>query len=266
MKIKYVLSAVAFLIGLTGCTADLMNYNGADMVRFSGDPETVFSFAYYTDQKTEDVIDVNVMTVGEVADHPRTVRFEQVTKEWKYNYDPQDPNRIVDSTYIDMPYPAEEGKHFHIENATGNAFTIPAGEHSYRLKIMVKRSDNDLKKHARTLHLKLIPNEHFGILSDVAALKKITISDKLEKPRQWKGYYCDLYIGNWSETKHRFMINVTGQKWDDDFIKVYIKSFDEAPLRNFYLMKIKKALEAYNADPSNNPPMKDENGKEIVFP
>ena len=62
------------------------------------------------------------------------------------------------------------------------------------------------------------------------------------------------------------MINVTGQKWDDDFIKVYIKSFDEAPLRNFYLMKIKKALEAYNADPSNNPPMKDENGKEIVFP
>ena len=30
--------------------------------------------------------------------------------------------------------------------------------------------------------------------------------------------------------------------------------------------KIKKALAEYNADPKNDPPLKDENGKEVVFP
>ena len=62
------------------------------------------------------------------------------------------------------------------------------------------------------------------------------------------------------------MINATGQKWDDDFIVHYINSRDGAALLDFYLAKVKKALEKYNADPANNPPLKDENGKEVVLP
>ena len=37
-------------------------------------------------------------------------------------------------------------------------------------------------------------------------------------------------------------------------------------MQDFFLKKIKKALDAYNADPKNNPPLKDENGKPVVFP
>ena len=266
MKIRFSFWALVASTALTSCTADLMHYEGSNMVRFSGDAEVVYSFAYYSENKVEDVIDINVRTVGEVVDYPRTVRFEQLRKEWKYTYDPQDANKVIDSTYVDMEFPAEEGKHFQIQNAERNQFVIPAGASGYVLKILLRRSDEGLKQTARKLHLKLVPNEDFGIMSDVASLKKITISDKLEKPRRWKGYYCDYYLGNWSEVKHRFMINVTGQKWDDDFIRNYVNNFEGAALLGFYLTKIKKALEEYNANPSNNPPLKDENGKEVVLP
>ena len=266
MKMRFSFWALVASTALTSCTTDLMHYEGANMVRFSGDVEVVYSFAYYSESKTEDVINVNVMTVGEVVDYPRTVRFEQQKKEWKYTYDPQDANKVIDSTYVDMESPAEEGRHFQIQNAEGNQFVVPAGANSYVLKILLKRSDEGLKKNARKLHLRLVPDKDFGIMSDVASLKKITISDKLEKPRRWRGYYCDYYLANWSEVKHRFMINVTGQKWDNDFILHYVNGRDGAALCDFYLSKIKKALEEYNANPSNNPPLKDENGKEVVFP
>ena len=63
------------------------------------------------------------------------------------------------------------------------------------------------------------------------------------------------------------MIDVTGEKWDNDFIKVYIKTgYQPTPEGRFLLQKIKKELEKYNADPANNPPLMDENGHEVVFP
>ena len=80
MKVKFSFWAFAASVALTSCTADLMHYEGANMVRFPGDAEVVYSFAYYSESKTEDVIDVNVMTVGEVVDYPRTVKLEQVKK------------------------------------------------------------------------------------------------------------------------------------------------------------------------------------------
>ena len=45
-----------------------------------------------------------------------------------------------------------------------------------------------------------------------------------------------------------------------------INNYDTWTLRDYYLAKIKKELAEYNADPKNNPPLKDENGKEVVFP
>ena len=41
---------------------------------------------------------------------------------------------------------------------------------------------------------------------------------------------------------------------------------DTYALQDYYLEKIKRALAEYNANPVNNPPMKDENGEEVVFP
>ena len=62
------------------------------------------------------------------------------------------------------------------------------------------------------------------------------------------------------------MIEVTGEKWDNDFLRYIINNRDTYALRDYYLEKIKRALAEYNANPANNPPMKDENGEEVVFP
>ena len=56
------------------------------------------------------------------------------------------------------------------------------------------------------------------------------------------------------------MIDVTGQKWDNNFLAYIINNYDTWTLRDYYLAKIKKELAEYNADPKNNPPLKDENG------
>lgn len=253
---------------LCGCTADLKSYSGENWVRFTDNIEDVYSFAYYSKAKTTDTVKVIVMTVGDVVDHPRKVRIEQVRQAWKYKYADDDANKIIDSTYTDMEYPAEPGTHFEILNATNNEVVVPEKENRVVLKILVKRDDKDLQKHARQLHLKLLPTADFGVASPTFELKKILISDKLEKPSKWstKNYFCNLYLGEWSEVKHRFMINVTGRKWDDEFINYYIRESNDRPLRDFYLQKIKKALEEYNANPKNNPPLKDENGNIVVFP
>ena len=135
------------------------------------------------------------------------------------------------------------------------------------MKIVVKREDESLQENARKLELRLLPSDDFETGVPKYVVKKITISDKLERPTVWKDtdYDCATYLGNWSEVKHRFMINATGEKWDNDCIKLYIKAGPTA--EGLYLLKkIKKELEKYNADPANNPPLMDENGHEVVFP
>ncbi len=69
---------------LCGCTADLKSYSGENWVRFTDNIEDVYSFAYYSKAKTTDTVKVVVMTVGDVVDHPRKVRIEQVRQAWKY--------------------------------------------------------------------------------------------------------------------------------------------------------------------------------------
>ena len=137
-----------------------------------------------------------------------------------------------------------------------------------KLNVIVKREDAGLRKNARKLVLRLLPSDDFQTGEVNKLVKNITISDKLERPTRWKdnSYYYKLYLGNWSEVKHRFMIDITGQKWDNDFLVYIIDNYDTYSLRDYYLAKIKKALAEYNADPKNDPPLKDENGKEVVFP
>lgn len=134
--------------------------------------------------------------------------------------------------------------------------------------VIIKREDTGLRKNARKLVLRLLPSDDFQTGEVNKLVKNITISDKLERPTRWKdnSYYYKLYLGNWSEVKHRFMIDITGQKWDNDFLVYIIDNYDTYSLRDYYLAKIKKALAEYNADPKNDPPLKDENGKEVVFP
>ena len=269
MRLKYFLGIIFVLWLISSCTSDYMSFKGNDMIQFVTKTDEVYTFAYFTDDKQVDTLNIGIMSVGEVVDFSRTVKFEQILKEWKYVYSEDDPQKIVDSSYVDMEYPAVAGKHFEILDCVNNEATLLANHNQLNLRVVVKRDDSNLKKNAYVLKLHLLPSSDFGTASIDYLTKRIVISDKLERPTQWKdnNYYCSRFIGPWSEVKHRFMINVTGEKWDNDCIKRYIKGgFEYAAIRDFYLKKIKKELEKYNADPKNNPPLRDENGFEVVFP
>lgn len=251
------------------CSENYMSFEGTDRIQFKTKTEEVYTFAYFPENKQNDTLNIELMTVGEVVNRPRKIRFEQVTKEWEFQYDEEDPKKVVDSSYVDMKFPAVSGVHFEALGEN-NELIMPANQNVLNLKVIVKRRDIGLQKNAHKLLLRLLNSEDFGIGESSKLTKSITISDKLERPVRWKdnSYYYKTYLGDWSERKHRFMIDVTGQTWDNDFVYNVVgsNSYDMWALRDYYLAKIKKALAAYNAAPQNNPPMKDENNKEIVFP
>lgn len=269
MKMRYLLGITLVMGLISSCSTDYMDFKGGNFIQFSSSEEEVYTFAYFSSEKQKDTLNIGIMSVGEVVNYPRTIRFEQVTKEWEYIYDTEDPNKVVDSVYVDMKFPAKEGVHFEAFGGENNELILPANQNEINVQIVVKREDESLRTNARKLELRLLPSDDFKTGVPKNVVKKITISDKLEHPTIWKDsdYTCSIYLGNWSEVKHRFMINATGEKWDNDFIKVYIKTgYQPTPEGLFLLRKIKKELEKYNADPTNNPPLKDENGHEVVFP
>ena len=286
MKLKYLLGIGMACLMICSCSEEYMSFEGTDRIQFKTKAEEVYTFAYYPESKQEDTVRIEIISVGEVTDFPRTVtsptemisvgevtdfprtvRFEQVTKEWKYTYDEEDPKKVVDSTYVDMEFPAVAGVHYK-SLGEKNELILPANQNVLKVNVVVKREDISLQKNARKLVLRLLPSDDFETGEVNKLVKSITISDKLERPTRWRDndYYYQRYLGNWSEAKHRFMIDVTGQKWDNNFLAYIINNYDTWTLRDYYLAKIKKELAEYNADPKNNPPLKDENGKEVIFP
>ena len=231
MKLKYLLGIGMACLMICSCSEEYMSFEGTDRIQFKTKAEEVYTFAYYPESKQEDTVRIEIISVGEVTDFPRTVRFEQVTKEWKYTYDEEDPKKVVDSTYVDMEFPAVAGVHYK-SLGEKNELILPANQNVLKLNVIVKREDAGLRKNARKLVLRLLPSDDFQT----------------------------------GEVRYRFMIDITGQKWDNDFLVYIIGNYDTYSLRDYYLAKIKKALAEYNADPKNNPPLKDENGKEVVFP
>lgn len=266
MKLKYLLGIGMLCPIIGGCSEDYMSFEGIDRIQFKTKTEEVYTFAYYPESIQKDTLQIELITIGEVTDHPRTVRFEQVTKEWKYTYDEEDPKKVVDSTYVDMEFPAVAGVHYE-SLSEKNELILPANQNVLKLEVIVKREDAGLRKNARKLVLRLLPSEDFQTGEVNKLVKSITISDKLERPTKWKdkGSVYN-FLGSWSEVKHRFMIDVTKQKWDNEFLTYINSGWDTKPLKNYYMAKLKKELAEYNADPNNNPPLKDENGKEVVFP
>lgn len=265
MKWKYLLCVI--LGGLYSCSPDYMPFEGSNCIQFNTSTEEVHTFAYYPESIQKDTLYVDIVTVGDVVNYPREIKFEQITKEWKYRYDTADTTKVVDSTYVDMEYPAKSGVHFEALSEN-NTWILPANQNKLSLQVVVLRNDEALQKNAHKLVLALQPSKDFELGEQKKLFKTIVISDKLERPTRWKedSWEVQTYLGAWSETKHRLLIDVTGQKWDNDFLYYMLYDFDAELERDYYLTKTKKFLAEYNANPANNPPLKDENGKEVVFP
>ena len=194
MKWKYLLGIL--FAGLYSCSPEYMSFRGSNCIQFNTATDEVYTFAYFPESKQRDTLNIQIVTVGEITDYPREIKFEQVTKEWKYSYDAVDTTKIVDSVLVNMEYPAESGVHFE-SLGENNTLVLPANQNVLNLKVVVLRGDDDLKKHAHKLTLSLLPSEDFA-LGEIGKLSKtIIISDKLERPTRWKesSYEVQTYLG-----------------------------------------------------------------------
>lgn len=145
---------------------------------------------------------------------------------------------------------------------------IRADSFSARFAVVVKRSP-DLKGKEVRLWLKVTPNADFPLditrlASGYSPFYLVRINDKLTKPDKWEaaGSWLQTFFGNYSETKFKFIIKVTGRSnWPPRG-----RDGAGAPVLNDmynYSSMVHEALRLYEAA---NGPMLDEKGDRVVFP
>lgn len=243
---KKINSLILLFIGFMffACEDNLSIYNSeSDRINFvfQGvyyDSVSRISFVYEPEEVTLDTLFINMRVMGFVRDYDRKISIEQISSEGSQavpgvHYLPFNDPSLVDD------------------------YVVKAGFEMVTIPIVVLR-DESLQKQEFSLTIKIVENEYFkiGQLSDVQ--KKITISDILSKPNKWTSTIDKYHFGPWGPVKHRFMIDVSGEKIDDEYID--IRSVEYGFLRSavdFFkeeLIRVNKELEAKGEGPLREEP------------
>ena len=249
-----ILIAVA---AFTSCKQDQYYlYNDVGRLQFGPEPDRIYTTSfdladtlkpytfYYEDPTiTQDTIYFDIYAIGGTKDTDRAFTLEQE----------QLPNTLN----------AIAGTHFVAFNdpKVTKFYVIKAGTVHAKVPIIVLR-DASLKTTTPKLKFKIVVNENFQLGERNKLWRKIEITDRLSQPAQWTTSFSQSYFGKYSVVKHSFLIDSTGDKWDNDFIT---NLYAVGGLLNYYQTVVKTALIDYNnAHPGN--PLTDENGELVVFP
>lgn len=253
MKSIYILFVVLMLV-MQGCSeADLKLYSDEPRVYLGGYTREASTTFYYDEvDVVRDTLYIPVETMGGPRDYDRAVAIRQVTV---YDVEYTIENGVkVDSTVTENPYNAIAGKHFvsFDSEEAKQLMVIPANEVKAFIPVIFLR-DPSLKENVYTLKIQLGDNDEFkigGVKNDVEYT--LICADKLVKPNFWGNYpYSGGYgaFGEYSTRKHEFMIEVTGEKINDEWWNTKVYGISGA--QNHYQVKFKTALDRYNNDPAN---------------
>jgi hypothetical protein len=212
------------------------NYNLADTLK-------PYTFFYEDASLMQDTVFFDIYAIGGTTNEDRSFTLEQT----------QVPNQVN----------AEAGKHylaFNDPKATKN-FIIKANTVHTRVPIIMLR-DPSLKTSTVTLKFIIIPNKNFKSGEMNNLWRKIVFTDRLSQPAAWNATFTQYYFGKYSIAKHQFMIQSTGEKWDQDFINLISPDY---ALFQYWLGVLKINLIDYNSKNPGNP-LKDENGELVIFP
>lgn len=226
---------VFFAATFAACEKDLPVYNSTqNRLNFglSSEADTVQTYSFvYTGGVATDTVWYTVRTMGFLSDAARTFELQQVMTG-------------VNDAQVGTHYVSFD------DETLKKRYVIPAGAVRARIPIVVKR-DTTLKKQDYNLVFTFKPNNNFDLGYEAYSKVKLIISDKLSKPTAWRYYACTYFFGTYGPVKHQFMIDVTGLKWDNDFLlnTLYISNFarmDQAYVT--YLVSIlQKKLKELNA-------------------
>lgn len=251
-------SFAAMLLLFASCEKDPEVYDNAECyLRFVynedrlSDSTVNYSFAYGADEVTEDTVWFTVSIMGFTSDSDRPFILEQVKTGGR--------DAMAGEHYVPFDDAALAAEFYY----------IPRGKTERKVPVVLKR-DASLKTDDYILRVTIRANKHFARGSKEFIYKNITFADRLIQPDNWDRYcnsqYDQLIFGPWGENKHRFMIRVTGEKWDNDYILNTWKNYMESDPGYVTYMKnlLKTELAKYNEELGEEGPLKD-NGIPVSF-
>lgn len=242
---RYIFFAVLAAAFLTACKQDgYLYYSDVSRIRFDVTTDTLKRYTFYYEDAsvTEDTVFFNIIAIGGVKSTDRTFTLVQE----------QLPDEVN----------AEPGKHYVAFNDPRAAknYVIRAGTVQSQVPVILLR-DASLRSESVKLKFVVQSDDNFQLGEPNLLWRKVEITDKLSQPASWDSWMVSNALGKYSVTKHEFMIQTTGNKWDTEFI-AWLRS-DDGP-RKYYQTTLKTALIDYNnAHPGN--PLTDEFGDPVVF-
>lgn len=250
----HILYAVAGLSALllSGCEQELPVYdNPVSYLKFvydnKGDTLTNFSFAYGPDSVTVDTFHVKLQLQGNLSSSPRVVTLKQFPA-----------GEGLDDAVPGVHYVAFN------DAQLANYYILAGDTTTVTVPVILKR-DKSLKEKNYHLKFTIASTDVFSVGSKENSFRHIVIADRLIKPNHW-GDYVQYFFGDYGAAKHKFLIDVTGKKWDDDYVDNEFHNYltnDQSYL--FWLnQKVQTALTEYNA--THSEPLKEADGQLVLIP
>lgn len=261
-KITNILHIVIVAISMCACADELVPYNNPiNRLGFEYDRNTYgqiddsvkrFTFVYSKSSLLADTLWVEMRTVGFVTNYDRPFQLEQLT--YSKNTQEELKQAVKDIHYVDFN-----------DEKLKNMYYIPANKNSTLVPIVLKR-DKSLLKNKYYLKIRVKENEHFSQSYSSNSSFVIELSDILTKPKYWN-YMAEYYFaGKYGEVKHKFMIEASGEKINDDYFyailgnpktvdlgyTTYLSSFYSQKLREYNEDRRKKGLAELREKPTKN--------------
>jgi hypothetical protein len=254
---NYIIIAIA-IIALASCKQDnYYLYNDVARLQFGPEMSRIYqptfnladttknySFFYAAPTRTQDTVFFDIYAIGGTStkDRPFALQQEQVKDG--------STNAVSGTDYKAFNDPT-----------VANAYVIKAGQIHTFVPIVMLRSAA-LKTTTVTLKIVVAENSNFKMGEKSNTWRKVIFTDRLSQPTAWNAYWITYMLGPYSVAKHSFVIESTGQRWDDAFMTILYNDYGQM---KYYQSVYKTALIVYNnAHPGN--PLKDEFGAIIVFP
>lgn len=208
-----------------------------------------YSFVYAGSTVQVDTVWFKVRSMGFVYDYARQFEIEQIQAEGENN--------------------AVAGKHFVAFNDPSLAQYYQIGANTSRgeFPVVVLR-DASLSEADVVLRMRIKANDNFENGYAKFQERTLTISANLSQPSVWTlsgPLYVAYYIGEWGPIKHQWMIDNTGEKWDDEYIKSLWAG--DSGYRDYLIGKLQKKLSAENEARAAQglDPLCEADGSEIVI-
>lgn len=216
MKNIHHLPVLFLLFSLVSCEKELEVYSAGAGLNFfratPGDTLLSYSFIYGSPDAVRDTVWLEVETIGLPSAAPRPVTIGQA---------PSGANDAVPGThYVPFDDPSVQ-----------DAYIIPPGQTRARLPLILKR-DPSLQTTQVVILARVRSTDVFPLINPERNFVKIVFSDQLEKPDNWnEGAYL-FPFGAYGPVKHRFMIEQTGERWDNEYFSETLGIVRDSPYYN----------------------------------